>query len=190
MKKIIKAHKEIFKNRKLFYVIVVLLAILIFCAAYFVKEIKDDIFNALLTVVSILFPLIAGFLTFGRETVAELNDKIIKSKNIDKNKKGRPIPDSVKREINRNKALAKNFKSIVINTFFISFILIMAILVSKIIGFNYTTVSFDYTKIELKTFLGDNIINLILKTVLFSILTMLFLNLSYLVFFIIKVFDE
>jgi hypothetical protein len=185
MSKTFNAYKLIFRRTSMFYLCSFLIILSILIISYGVLDIKSAILDSILNVVSILFPLIAGFLTFGRDLIKDLNDKINSIKEISESRIGRPIPDSEKKKIITLKNLASNFKNIIISTFFISFILIIIILIAKFNSFDFKT-SYLVNNCFKKYFI-ENGLNYFFKIVFFKTLLILFLNLSYLVYFIIQV---
>lgn len=161
--------------------------LLLIFSSYKVHCIETNIQDSILNIVSILFPLIAGFLTFGSEILKDLNSKIEQIKQVDQAREGRPTPDIEKREITRLKVLTANFKSVVINTFIISFTLIIFVLISKFNSFVFKTNLIDPDKFNFVKYLSNNLVPFSIKFLFFTILSLLFLNLSYLVYFIIEV---
>lgn len=161
--------------------------LLLLFSSYKVQCIETNIQDSILNIVSILFPLIAGFLTFGSEILKDLNSKIEKIKQVDQSRKGRPTPDIEKREITKLKVLTANFKNVVINTFFISFTLIIFVLISKFNSFDFKTNLIDPNNFNLLKYLSINGVSFSVKFLFFTILSLLFLNLSYLIYFIIQV---
>lgn len=182
-----KPFKELFTCYWKYYLFLIMFFLLLFLSSYKIDCIETNIQDSILNIVSILFPLIAGFLTFGREIMKELNSKIEQIKQVDQAREGRPTPDIEKREITRLKVLTANFKSVVINTFIISFTLIIFVLISKFNSFVFKTNLIDPDKFNLVKYLSNNVVPFSIKFLFFTILSLLFLNLSYLVYFIIEV---
>lgn len=188
MKKTYYAYKLIFQNKTVFYLSLIFLALSVLFISYNVLKIKSSIQDSILNVVSILFPLIAGFLTFGKEIINELNKKIETINKVSNSQIGRPTPDNLKKKIFELKNLASNFRNIIISTFFISFLLIIIILIAKFNSFEFKT---SYIKDDtFQKFFRVNWVNFLIKIVFFSTLLTLFLNLSYLVYFIIQVNNQ
>lgn len=182
-----KPFKELFTRSWKYYVFLIMSFLLLLFSSYKVQCIETNIQDSILNIVSILFPLIAGFLTFGSEILKDLNSKIEKIKQVDQSRKGRPTPDIEKREITKLKVLTANFKNVVINTFFISFTLIIFVLISKFNSFDFKTNLIDPNNFNLLKYLSINGVSFSVKFLFFTILSLLFLNLSYLIYFIIQV---
>lgn len=190
MFKTFSAFKLLFVKSWSFYFILSLFISILFLCTFFVKTIETTIQDAVLNIVSILFPLIAGFLTFGREIIINLNKRIDSIKLTDKNQQGRPTPDLIRRKISRLKNLALNFKNIVISTFFNSFLLIIIVLIAKFNKFEFKTEFFNSHCLNFSSFIKLHWITFVLKLIFLSTILILFLNLSYLVYFIIQVNKE
>jgi preprotein translocase subunit SecG/multidrug transporter EmrE-like cation transporter len=187
MFKIFSIYGELFKKKWKFYLLTILIFIGLFFCSYKVQKIQSNIQDSILNIVSILFPLIAGFLTFGREIMKDINERILAIKAVEESRTGRPTPDVKKRDITKLKSLASNFKSVVINTFFISFSLIIFVLVSKFNSYDFKTEFFKGDKNVFYEYAVNNGLSFVIKLMFFIVLTLLFLNLSYLVYFIVKV---
>lgn len=187
MNRTIKAYKLLFSNNLFFSLSLIGSVVFIIISSYKVLVINENILDSILSIVSILFPLIAGFLTFGRDLIKDLNEKIESIKEVANNKAGEPTTDYDKRRIVRMKNLASNFKSVIISTFYISFILIIYVLIAKFNNFDFKTSELKFDQIKVWDYISKNVINFILKALLFTTLYTLFLNLTYLVYFIVEV---
>ncbi|HRO76507.1 MAG TPA: hypothetical protein PLP27_10210 [Crocinitomicaceae bacterium] len=148
-----------------------------------------EIQEAFLTILSIIFPLIAGFLTFGKDTLKNIKNQIQKIKENDINDKGTPVTDSDKRKIRFLKELSLNFVEVVIGTFVVSFILIIVLLIAKFNSCEFITSNHFFS---LKKYLCENMLFIFLKIGFFFLLYLMFLNTLYLVIFIINInkYDE
>jgi len=155
---------------------------MIVSSAIFIRVVNTDIQELLITILSIIFPLIAGFLTFGKETISKIKNQIKDIQERDKKDIGTSTSDTDKNKIRRLKGLSEGFINIILNVFIISFILIILLLVSKFN--NYEFISFDEETFWL--YLGCNWISIILKSILFFFLYSMFFSTLYLVIFIFK----
>ncbi len=174
---------------KYFGVFIFLYFCLILSSSLFVFRISQEIQDSLLTIMSIIFPLIAGFLTFGREMLISLKNKIKNIKDNDEKDRGRPTTDSNKIKIQSLKSLSYNFISVVTSSFMISFILIISLLVSKFNDYLFIT---DH-KLEFSIlYFTENWINISIKIVFFYLSYSMLLNLLFLSIFIVKTtnYDE
>jgi hypothetical protein len=150
----------------------------------FVFNISIEIQETFLTILSIIFPLIAGFLTFGKDTLKNIKNQIQKIKESDINDKGTPVTDSDKRTIRFLKELSLNFVEVVIGTFVVSFILIIVLLVAKFNNYEFATSNHFFS---LEKYLCENLLVIFVKIGLFFLLYLMLLNTLYLVIFIINI---
>lgn len=184
MFKTIRAYRQLFKSKIVFVGLIFLFAIAVLSTSFFVFNIKSEIQGSLLSILSILFPLIAGFMTFGRDTLKNITDEIKKIKIDELNDEGESITDIDKRQLRLLKDLSSNFLNVVISTFFISFLLIIILLISMFNDFEFST-SNDIVKwIENWKF---NIGILIVKIVFFYLVYTMLLNVLYVTIFIIRI---
>lgn len=174
----------IIQSKLLFWLLFVIFMGLVFSSSIFVLDIKRDLQDSILNIMSIIFPLIAGFLTFGRDTLRDLKKRIDKIVLKDKEDKGTPTTDTTKRQIKHLKNLSDKFLEIVISTFFISFILIIGLLIAKINKFEFNTVSI---KFPLKEYFLNHWVNIFIKVSFFYMLFIMFLNALFLIIFIVKI---
>lgn len=177
-----KAYKNL--TGKAFWFLFVVFWFVTISTSVFVYNISKEIQDSLLSIMSITFPLIAGFLTFGRDTLKSLNLKINKINIDDESDVGDPVTDTDKAKIKQLKLLSGQFVSIVISTFFISFMLIIILLIAKFNDFTFTSDN----KIEsLYDFLSSNWFALVGKIIFFYLVYIMFLNTLFLTIFVIKV---
>jgi hypothetical protein len=184
MIKTLKAYMYLFQSKLLFWVFFVIFMCCVFSSSIFVLNIQRDLQDSILSIMSIIFPLIAGFLTFGRDTLRDLKKGIDKIVLKDKEDKGAPTTDTTKRQIKYLKNLSDKFLDIVISTFFISFILIIGLLIAKINKFEFETGSI---KLPLKDYLLSHWINILIKLSFFYLVFIMFLNALFLTIFIVKI---
>lgn len=133
---------------------------------------------------SIIFPLIAGFLTFGRDTLRDIKKEIDIIVQRDNDDVGTPTTDTTKRKIKYLKVLSDKFIDVVISTFFISFILIIGLLITKVNKLEFET---SIINIPLKDYLLTNWFNLLIKLSFFYLVFIMFLNTLFLTIFIVKI---
>jgi len=143
-----------------------------------------EIQDALLSIMSIFFPLIAGFLTFGRDTLKSLQKKIDKINHEDQADIGDPVTDTDKAKIRFLKKLSGQFIDIVISTFFVSFILIVLLLTAKFNDYSFGT---DKSVLEIGEFFKSNWFGLISKIVFFYLIFTMLFNTVFLTLFITRV---
>lgn len=185
---IFKIYTVLFASKNIFRLSIFAFIVILISGSFFLKKIDIEVQKGILSVMSILFPLIAGFLTFGKNTLKELQDKIdeiIEKDNIDIDI---PTSDTDKREIAYLKQLSNNFISVIISTFITSFLIIIFIIVNQLIGFEF--ISFEPTVNTFSQFLSyikfDWFIILLRGLFVFPLLLVLF-NLIYLIVYISKV---
>src|SRR5690554_242585 len=179
---IFSAYRKFLNNKVLEFTFIVTFIAMIVSSAIFIRVVNTDIQELLITILSIIFPLIAGFLTFGKETISKIKNQIKDIQERDKKDIGTSTSDTDKNKIRRLKGLSEGFINIILNVFIISFILIILLLVSKFN--NYEFISFDEETFWL--YLGCNWISIILKSILFFFLYSMFFSTLYLVIFIFK----
>ena len=180
----VRAYRSLIRSKKSFLIFVILFGLINLITSVFVYAINEEIQNALLSIVSIIFPLIAGFMTFGRDTLKTIRDDIKKIKLDELNDEGNPVTDIDKHKLRLLKDLSSNFIKVVISTFVVSFILIVVLLVTKFNNFEFVTEK----KINCWTVdLRANLIILLLKIIFFLLVFTMFLNLLYSTYFIIQV---
>ena len=180
----ITAYRSLIRSKKIFLILVVLSVLINILTSVFVYAINEKIQDALLSILSIIFPLIAGFMTFGRDTLKNIREDIKKIKLDELNDEGNPVTDIDKHKLRILKDLSSNFIKVVISTFVVSFILIVVLLVTKFNNFEFVTEkSFNHWTIDLQA----NLIILSLKIIFFSFIFIMFLNLLYSTYFIIQV---
>lgn len=187
--KTLQAYKLLFENSWTFYILGSFLLICLFFISFFIPKIELDTQDSILSIVSILFPLIAGFLTFGRDVIFSLNKKIEAINLIHQKQSGRPTTDEEKRQIANLKNLASNFKNIVISSFIISFILIIFVLLSKLNKFEFQCHLdlFNTSTEHFFEFFKENSFQYFMKSIFLGTLIILLFNLCYLVYFIVQV---
>lgn len=184
MIKTILAYRELVKSKFWFVLLFIIFLVSILLTSLFVFKVNKDIQDSLISILSILFPLIAGFLTFGRDTLKSITKSIDNIKYNDNNDIGAPVTDTDKKEIRDLKIYAKNFIGIVTSTFFVSFILIIILIVAK---FNTYLFQSSNTLVPIKDFLYENWGHLLFKVVFFYLIYTMLLNTLYLTIFIMKV---
>jgi Na+/alanine symporter len=189
MIKTFSAFKYLISSKIGIWVYVVLLILGVISSSVFVLELKNDLQDSVLSITSIIFPLIAGFLTFGRDTLREIKKSIAKIIESDKEDKGISTTITDKKRINRLKGLSDKFIDVVVSTFVTSFILIIGLLISKINNLNFKTSSLTFDQ-GAKDYLINNWFNLSIKSIFFFFIFTLFLNALYLTVFIIKITKE
>lgn len=180
----IRAIKSIMKSNVLFWFCLLLFIIMTLVTSIFVFEVKEKIQNSMLSILSIVFPLIAGFLTFGRESLKRIKKVIQKINENDNAERGVPLTNRDRRTIKDLKLLSDGFIKIVISAFYVSFILIMILLVSNFNDFNFYT-SNEINSID--NYLESNIINLLLKTTFFYYSYIMLINTVFLIYFILRI---
>lgn len=156
---------------------------MIVSSALFIQFVNTEIQELFITILSILFPLIAGFLTFGKDTISKLKNQIKDIQGKDKKDIGEPTTDTDKKQISRLKRLSDGFINIILNVFIVSFILIILLLISKFN--NYEFISFDEESFLM--YLGCNWLSILLKSILFFLLYSMFFSTLYLVIFIFNI---
>lgn len=156
---------------------------MIVCSAFFIHFVTTEIQELFITILSILFPLIAGFLTFGKETIFKLKNQIKDIQEKDEKDIGEPTTDTDKKQISRLKGLSEGFINIILNVFIVSFILIILLLVSKFN--NYEFISFNEESFLM--YLVCNWLSILLKSILFFLLYSMFFSTLYLVIFIFNI---
>jgi hypothetical protein len=149
-----------------------------------VYSIKKELQDALLTILSIIFPLIAGFLTFGRDTLKNLKQSIKGIKEKDEKDEGEPTTMRDKKKISFLKDLSESFVDVVLSTFFGSFTLIIILLVAKFNNYEFYTQKFC---LPFQEYLSLNILAWLFKTLFFYFAYVMFLNTLYLTVFIIRI---
>jgi hypothetical protein len=184
MFKTFPAYRSIIGNVKLYYLLVILFILLNIATSVFVHKINIEIQEAFLTILSIIFPLIAGFLTFGKDTLKSIKKQIQTINEKDRNDIGIPVTDSDKRKIRFLKDLSLRFVEVVIGTFIISFVLIIILLIAKFNDYEFTTNNHYF---PLKEYICENLLIIFLKIGFFFLLYLMFLNTLYLVIFIINI---
>jgi hypothetical protein len=169
---------------KLFWLAFPIFCFFLLLSSLFVFQISVEIQDSLLSILSILFPLIAGFLTFGRDTLKSLKKKIDTIISDDEADIGSPVTDSDRGKIKTLKSLSDQFVDMVISTFFISFLLIIILLTAKFNNFTFLTAN-QFS--SMKDFLMANWLGIISKIVFFYLVYIMLLNTLFLTIFIIKV---
>ena len=150
----------------------------------FVYSIKTEIQNTLLSILSIIFPLIAGFMTFGRDTLKSIRSDIQRIKLDELNDEGNPATDLDKRKLRFLQDLSSNFIKVVISTFTVSFLLIVILLITKFNNFEFATEKcFKNWTVDWQT----DLFILLLKLFFFSLVYTMLLNLIYSTLFIIQI---
>lgn len=157
--------------------------------SYNVLSINEKVLDSIFSVVSILFPLIAGFLTFGRDYMNNLKIKIKKINTTTSSKSGLNTSDVVKNQIRKLKETTENFQSVVLSTCLISFLLILFILIVNFNSYNFESYTIDYNQESILEYLELNVVSLLLKTSFFMLLSLLFMNLAYSIYFINSVYE-
>lgn len=185
MFKTIIAYKKLINSQFYFYCVFLPIFIgVVVSTSFFVFNIKGDLQDVLLSILSILFPLIAGFLTFGRDTLKSIRESIEKIKNQDQQDVGPPTTDIDKQRIKRMDDLAIGFVNVVINTFFISFALIIFLLIAKFNDFEFLS---SNKFVSIKLFLFENVFVVLIKLAFFFLSYMMLLNTLYLTIFIVRI---
>lgn len=180
---IFSAYRKFLNNKRLESTFIVTFIAMIVSSALFIQFVNTEIQELFITILSILFPLIAGFLTFGKETISKLKNQIKDIQEKDRTDKGMSTTDTDKKQISRLKKLSDGFINVVLNVFIVSFILIILLLISKFN--NYEFISFSEESFWL--YLGCNWISIILKSILFFFLYSMFFSTLYLVIFIFNI---
>lgn len=179
----IKAYRSLFRSKIFFGILLFFFGIINLLTAVFVYNIKKEIQDALLSILSIIFPLIAGFMTFGRDTLKSIKGNIEKIKLDELNDEGNPVTDIDKRKLRLLKNLSSHFIKIIISTFIISFLLIVILLITKFNNFEFVTEKcFDNWIIDWQV----NVFILLLKLLFFYLVYQMLLNLLYSTLFIIQ----
>lgn len=179
----IKAYRSLFKSKSFFGILLILFGIINVFTALFVYNVKKEIQDALLSILSIIFPLIAGFMTFGRDTLKSVRGRIEKIKLDELNDEGNPVTDIDKRKLRLLKNLSSNFIKVVISTFIVSFLLIVILLITKFNNFEFVTAKhFNDWIMHWQM----NLFILLLKLLFFSLVYQMLLNLLYSTLFIIQ----
>lgn len=181
------AYKHVVGSEMIFWITTFFCFLLCAFLAVEILIVYKDLQDAILSIMSILFPLIAGFLTFGRDILKELREKINSIAKKDLENIGTPTPRPLKVKIKYLKTLSDNFIEVVISTFYISFILIVGLLIAKVLNYEFKTSNFN---LPLKEYFYDNWLNLLMKYSFFSLVFMMFFNALFLVIYIVKVTKE
>ncbi|MNJ85733.1 hypothetical protein D3C87_32120 [compost metagenome] len=184
MFKTIFAYKILIKPKLVFWSFFCIFLFAPFVTSMFVYSIKKELQDALLTILSIIFPLIAGFLTFGRDTLKNLKQSIKGIKEKDEKDEGEPTTASDKKKIGFLKDLSESFVDVVLSTFFGSFTLIIILLVAKFNNYEFYTQKFC---LPFQEYLSLNILAWLLKALFFYFAYVMFLNTLYLTVFIIRI---
>jgi hypothetical protein len=184
MLKTLKAYKYIYDSKALFWGCLIIFVGGVISSSVFVLNIEKELQDSILSIMSIIFPLIAGFLTFGRDTLRDLKKGIDRIVQKDTQDIGTPTSDTTKRKIKYLKILSDKFIDVVISTFFISFILIIGLLIAKVNKLEFETSSLYF---PLKNYVVDNWINLFIKLSFFYLVFVMFLNALFLIIFIVKI---
>jgi hypothetical protein len=184
MFKTIFAYKILIKPKLVFWSFFCIFLLAPFVTSIFVYSIKKELQDALLTILSIIFPLIAGFLTFGRDTLKNLKQSIKGIKEKDEKDEGEPTTMRDKKKISFLKDLSESFVDVVLSTFFGSFTLIIILLVAKFNNYEFYTQKFC---LPFQEYLSLNILAWLFKTLFFYFAYVMFLNTLYLTVFIIRI---
>lgn len=184
MIKTLKAYRHIFHSKALYLGCLMFFVFSVISSSIFVLDIKKDLQDSILSIMSIIFPLIAGFLTFGRDTLRDLKKGIDRIVQKDTEDIGTPTSDTTKRKIKYLKILSDKFIDVVISTFFISFILIIGLLIAKVNQLEFETSSLHF---PINEFVFNNWINLFIKLSFFYMVFIMFLNALFLTIFIVKI---
>lgn len=178
------AYKILIKSKFLFWGFFISFLLAPIVTSLLVYSVKKELQDALLTILSIIFPLIAGFLTFGRDTLKNLKNSIENIIEKDRLDQGEPTTATDKKKIQFLKNLTKNFVDIILSTFFVSFVLIVFLLVAKFNNYEFLSIKFCEPTYE---FISINLISWILKSVFFYFAFIMLLNTIYLTVFIIRI---
>ena len=181
MIKTFKAYYNLMEQKWLFWLFTLAVLGFVISSTLFVRSISADIQDSLLSILSILFPLIAGFLTFGRDTMRDLQNNIDEIVRKDAENIGTPTTDTDKRKIANLKNLATNFNKVVIGTFVVSFMLIVCIIVAK-----FNEYIFQTSKLCLVTNKME-ILHFSLKFIFFCLISWMVLNTIYVIAFIVTI---
>lgn len=181
------AYKQVIGSNIIFWIAILLSIVLCVLGSVQIVIIDKDLQDSILSIMSILFPLIAGFLTFGRDILRELREKINSIVKKDLENIGTPTPRPIKVKIKYLKSFSDNFIEVVISTFYISFILIVGLLIAKVLDYEFKTSNFN---LLLKEYFYQNWFNLLMKFTFFSLVFMMFFNALFLVIYIVKVTKE
>lgn len=184
MFKTIFAYKILITPKFLFWIFFSIFLFSPLITSFFVFSIKKELQDALLTILSIIFPLIAGFLTFGRDTLKGLKNSIENIIEKDRLDQGEPATKTDKKKIQFLKNLTKNFVDIILSTFFVSFVLIIILLVAKFNNYEFPSTKFCF---PIKELILLNLIPWLLKSVFFYFAYVMLLNTIYLTIFIIRI---
>ena len=99
MLKTLKAYKYIYDSKALFWGCLIIFVGGVISSSVFVLNIEKELQDSILSIMSIIFPLIAGFLTFGRDTLRDLKKGIDRIVQKDTQDIGTPTSDTTKRKI-------------------------------------------------------------------------------------------
>lgn len=180
---IFSAYRKFLNSKRLESVFIVIFLAMIISSALSIQFVNTEIQELFITILSILFPLIAGFLTFGKDTISKLKNQILNIQEKDRMDKGVSTTDTNKKQISRLKVLSEGFMDVILNVFLVSFILIILLLVSKFN--NYEFISFDEESFLM--YLVCNWLSILLKSILFFLLYSMFFSTLYLVIFIFNI---
>lgn len=180
----LKAYRPLIGSKGAFVISTVVFGIITLLTSVFVYNIRKEVQDALLSILSIIFPLIAGFMTFGRDILKSIRRDIEKIRLDEANDEGKPVTDMDKRRLSLLKDLSSNFIRVVISTFAVSFLLIVILLVSKFNNFEFGT---DTCLDDWTNYWQTNLITFVLKVTFFYLGYTMLLNLLYSTLFIIRI---
>ncbi|MBU3661492.1 MAG: hypothetical protein FGM14_16630 [Flavobacteriales bacterium] len=173
-----------YENKLLRAFLNVIFVFLVGISTILVQSISSNIQDAFLTILSIIFPLIAGFLTFGKELLKSITKKIEEIIQDDIDNVGPPTTDFDKGKIADLSVMASNFTDVILKIFRFAFYLIVFIIITKFNDYNFKTEVFDF---NFYTYIQSNYFALILKFVFFYFLFQLLFYTFYFMVFISEI---
>lgn len=166
---------------------IALFFVLLIFTSLSVYQIKAEIQAVLLSILSIIFPLIIGFLTFGLDLLIKTKAKIKAIKEKDDNDVGIPETKTDKNKINYLYTLSQHFISVIVNSFQFSFLLITILIVSNFFNFEYISTGNIY---DIKGFILVNGIVIMLKIVFFFCVYIMLLNTLFVMTYISSIYKN
>lgn len=179
---------QLYRNRWQRAIFLLLITTLLLSTTLLCTRIEEKVIDALITILSIIFPLIAGFLTFGIDILKSIRMRIKMILIKSKEKKGVPVPDTCKNKVRNIENNFAKFIDIIISTFYLSFLLLIGLLVCLSFDYHFETprINFQVKDFNLKKILESNWVPFSLKFFLNYTLVVFALNFLFITNTIVK----